>query len=174
MTLIRNTVPHLSPTPIAWGSYASDPDVHFFLCSFHEMTKGIPEIEPFAAKIAELHKKGISPNGKYGFPVATYQSQMPQPVGWTDSWEEFSLDSLKWIMKKEEESQGYNAEMKRLEDAIFEKVVPRLLRPLETGRCHIEPRLIHGDLWDGNCSTDTANKTPIIFDATSLYAHNEC
>lgn len=173
MTLIRKIVPDLVPLPISWGTYAANSDIHFYLCSFHDMTDDIPEIQPLAAKVAELHEKGLSPNGKYGFSVPTYQSKWPQPVEWKESWEEFFLISLKWVLEKEEESQGYDAELGQLKEALFEKVVPRLLRPLETGGNHIEPRLIHGDLWDGNCSTDVATNMPIIFDATSVYAHNE-
>ena len=92
---------------------------------------------------------------------------------WKSSWEEFFLISLKWILEKEEESQGHDVELSSLKQALFEKVVPRLLRPLETGGNRIEPRLVHGDLWDGNCSTDVETNMPIIFDATSTYAHNE-
>ena len=73
MTSIRNTVPDLAPLPIAWGTYAVDSDIHCYLCSFHDMTDDIPEIQPLAAKVAELHGKILSPNGKYGFSVPTYQ-----------------------------------------------------------------------------------------------------
>ena len=75
MTLIRNTVPDLAPLPIASGTYAADSDIHFYLCSFHDMKDDIPDIQDLAAKVAELHQKGLSPNGKYGFSVSTYQSK---------------------------------------------------------------------------------------------------
>ena len=110
MTLIRNTVPDLAPLPIAWGTYAADSDIHFYLSSFHDMKDDVPEIQPLAAKTAELHEKGLSPNGKYGFSVPTCQGKWPQPVEWKESWEEFFLLSLKWILEQEEESQGYDAE----------------------------------------------------------------
>ena len=73
MTSIRNTVPDLAPLPVVWGTYSVDPDIHFCLCSFHDVTGNIPEIQLLAAKVAELHAKGLSPNGKYGFSVPTYQ-----------------------------------------------------------------------------------------------------
>ena len=57
---------------------------------------------------------------------------------------------------------------------FFDKVVPRLLRPLETGGRSIRPSLIHGDLWHGNAETDAETGEPVIFDAASFYAHNEC
>ena len=91
MTLIRNTVPDLAPLPIDWGTYARDSDIHFYMCSFHDMTDDVPEIQPLAAKMAELHQKGLSPNGKYGFSVPTYQCKWPQPVEWKESCESLCL-----------------------------------------------------------------------------------
>lgn len=174
MTAIHDTVPDLAPAPIGWGTYASDPNVHFFLCSFHDMTNEIPDETLLAAKIAELHKKGISPTGKYGFPVPTFQGNIPQETRWSDSWEQFFSNSLKQMLGVEEEVHGLDPEMKQLSEALMEKVIPRLLRPLETGGRQIQPRLVHGDLWDGNTSTDVATGLPIIFDAPAIYAHNEC
>ncbi|MCJ1352958.1 MAG: hypothetical protein MMC33_002942 [Icmadophila ericetorum] len=137
------------------------------------MTDDIPDIQVFPAKVAELHKKRISPNGKYGFEVETYQGTIPQAVAWQDSWEIFFSNSMKRILAKEEESQGPDEEMKQLSEALINKVIPRLLRPLETGGRQIQPRLVHGDIWDGNISTDIDTNMPMIFDATCLYAHNE-
>lgn len=174
MTALYNAIPDLTPMPIAWGTYASDANVHFFLCSFVDMTNEIPDRETLPEKVAKLHEKAVSPNGKYGFSVPTYQGRIPQEVAWKDTWEEFFLASLKRILTVEETSQGSDAEMKQLTEQLIKRVVPRLLRPLETGGRQIQPRLVHGDLWDGNTSTDIANNLPKIFDATSIYAHNEC
>lgn len=173
MTALHDTVPDLVPTPVAWGTYASDPNIHFFLCSFHDMTDEIPDIQKFTSKVAELHRKSVSPKGKYGFPVPTYQGRIPQENGWADTWEQFFTNSIKRMMAVEEESQGPDPDMQRLEDALINRVIPRLLRPLETGGRQIRPCLVHSDLWDGNKSTDVATDLPIIFDAPCLYAHNE-
>ncbi|KAH0536795.1 hypothetical protein FGG08_006363 [Glutinoglossum americanum] len=173
MSALHDTMPDLAPKPIAWGTYASNPNVHFFLCSFHDMTDEVPDIEVFPAKIAELHMKGVSPNGKFGFPVINYQGRLPQDTTWCDTWEECFSRSLKRMLELEEESQGYNEEMRFLSNAIMTKVIPRLLRPLETEGRQILPRLVHGDLWDGNTSTDVATDNPVIFDAAAFYAHNE-
>ena len=56
MTEIHNAVPAFAPTPIAWGTYASDSDVHFFLCSFHQMPEELPDVQRFSAQVAELHR----------------------------------------------------------------------------------------------------------------------
>lgn len=174
MTAIHDAVEDLAPVPIAWGAYASVPDTYFFLCSFVDMTDDIPDIETFPAKVAELHLKGLSPTGKFGFPVQNYQGCLPQVTTWTDTWEECFANNLKGMLAIEEKTQGPSAELKALSEAIFEKVIPRLLRPLETGGRQIQARLVHGDLWDGNCSTAVETDGPVIYDASALYAHNEC
>jgi protein-ribulosamine 3-kinase len=52
----------------------------------------------FTAKVAELHTKGVSPNGKYRFPVPTFMGQMPQHTDRTDSWEEFFSTAMMQLM----------------------------------------------------------------------------
>jgi protein-ribulosamine 3-kinase len=73
-----------------------------------------------------------------------------------------------------EETQGSDPEIKDLLEKIIAKVIPPLLRPLETGGRRIVPRLIHGDLYSGNVSVNVGTGAPILYDATCLYAHNEC
>lgn len=173
MTTLHDTLPDLTPVPVAWGTYAADPNIHFFLSGFVEMTDGLPDVQGLAKSLAELHKKGISPNGKYGFSVPTLQGTIPQYTEWTDSWEDFFTKSIKKVMDNELKSQGSDDEVERLYKETLSKIVPRLLRPLETGGRSIEPRLVHGDIWDGNVSTDMTTNVPVIFDATCIYAHNE-
>jgi protein-ribulosamine 3-kinase len=174
MTAIHKTIPDSTPAPVAWGTYASNPNIHFFLCHFVDMIDEVPEIQAFVARVAELHTRGVSPNGKYGFPVPTYMGQMPQYTAWTDSWEAFFTVSMERLMLVIEETQGPDPEMKELLEKIVAKVIPRLLRPLETGGRQIVPRLIHGDLYSGNVSVHVGTGAPILYDATCLYAHNEC
>ena len=167
------TLPKFVPTPIGCGTYKSDSNIHFFLCELINMTDDIPEIQAFTKMLAELHTKGISPNGMYGFHVPTYKGTIPQYTKWHDTWEEAYYHSLKWFMLAEEKSQGPDEEMEQLCHGVLEVVIPRLLRPLETGGRSILPRLIHGDVWAGNASTNIDTNTPIIYDGACLYAHNE-
>jgi protein-ribulosamine 3-kinase len=69
---------------------------------------------------------------------------------------------------------GPAADLEKLNEQTVSKVIPRLLKPLESEGRSIIPRLVHGDLWDGNCSVDVATGQPLIFDATPLYAYSEC
>ena len=168
-------VPDFTPKPYAWGTYAADPNIHFFLCEFVDMDEvTLPDPQKFARGLAILHRSTVSPNGKYGFPVATLQGLVPQFADWTDTWEEFFSRSFRRLVENEEKAQGPDAEMRKLEEAIFSKVIPRLLRPLETGGRSIRPCLVHGDTWDGNVATNLNSNNPVIFDSTCIYAHNEC
>lgn len=174
MAALHNALPELVPKPIAWGTYEKEPDVHFFLCNFHDMTEDIPDISSFPAMLAQLHKNGVSPTGKFGFPVQTYQGRLPQNTTECDTWEECFSRGIEQFFKLEEKAQGYDEEMAQLRKGIMEKVIPRLLRPLETEGRKVVPRLVHGDLWDGNTSVDAATGLPLIFDACASYAHHEC
>lgn len=174
MTTLHQTIPDSTPAPIAWGTYASNPNIHFFLCHFVKVIDEVPDIETFTLKVADLHAKSSSPNGKYGFPVPTYMGQMAQYHAWTESWEEFFTLSMERLMTAIEESQGPEEELRDLFGQTMSKVVPRLLRPLETGGRQIKPCLVHGDLYSGNVSVDIETGMPVLYDATCLYAHNEC
>lgn len=173
MTAIHAVDPTLVPKPIAWGTYEQLHDVHFFLCEFRNMTDELPDVETFPARMAELHRKATSPNGKFGFPVTTFHGNTPIEHGWSDTWEEYFIRTSRVLIQLEQEAQGPNEEIVMLSERLFEKVVPRLLRPLETSGRSIRPALIHGDLWHGNASMDSDTDEPIIFDAASFYAHNE-
>lgn len=172
MKALHGVMEDLVPKPIAHGTYAANPNIHFFVSEFIEMTDDVPDTS-LMASLADLHSRAISPNGKYGFSIQTVQRTVPQYTAWTDSWEEFFANSLKRVFEFEEKTHGPDKELKTLERAILQKVVPRLLRPLETGGRSIKPRLIHGDIWDGNASTRVADDSPVLFDASCVYAHSE-
>lgn len=173
MSSLYKALPYIVPHPYASGTYDSDPSIHFFLCGFVDMDEDLPDAQRLGRGLAELHSNGVNPDGKYGFYVPTLQGTIPQYTEWTDTWEEFFSNSIRRVFENEEKAQGYDEEVHELCRLTLEKVVPRLLRPLETGGREIKPRLVHGDIWDGNVSTDLDSNTPVIYDATCIYAHNE-
>ncbi|KAL4744898.1 hypothetical protein BDW72DRAFT_208641 [Aspergillus terricola var. indicus] len=158
MAALHSALPELVPKPIAWGTYHDDPNTHFYLCNFHTMTDDIPDIADFPAMVAQLHKNG---------------GRLAQDTTECDTWEESFSRGIEHFFKAEEEAQGPDEEMTELRRGIMETVIPRLLRPLETDGRKVIPRLVHGNLWDGNTSVDAATGLPIIFDACSSYAHHE-
>jgi fructosamine-3-kinase len=55
----------------------------------------------------------------------------------------------------------------------LERVVPRLLLPLQDNDRVLKPCLVHGDCWDGNTALDSETGEAFVFDVCSLYGHNE-
>lgn len=174
MRAIRGVLPDFVPNPRAWGAYTTKPDTYFFLCEFRDMTKDMPDPHKFAARLSEVHQKSVSPTGKFGFHVTTYAGDLPQYVAWEDSWETFFAKSLRQALDLEIERKGASEELDALSRCIFDKVIPRLLRPLESEGRTVKPSLVHGDLWYANAGNDVETGMPLVFDACCLYAHNEC
>jgi protein-ribulosamine 3-kinase len=172
---IYSITPDFCPKPIAWGTFNNDPDSHFYVCKFYEFTEGVPEPVSFCEKLARLHSHHASPDGKFGFHCTTYNGNLPQDNTWNDSWEAFFENGLRHVLKVREERNRPNQELNALLPALFEKVIPRLLRRLESGGRKIRPSLVHGDLWCGNAGIiDESTEEGIVYDPSSFWAHNEC
>lgn len=159
---------------MAWGTFQSDPNSHFYVCKFYDFIDGVPEPASFGEKLARLHSSHLSPEGKFGFHCTTYNGNLPQDNTWCDSWETFFANGLRHVLNVREQRAGPNPELDVLLPPLFEKVIPRLLRPLETGGRKIQPSLVHGDLWCGNASIVESTGEGIVYDASSFWAHNEC
>lgn len=67
MRALYKVAPDFAPKPIAWGSYHTIPDTHFFLCEYREMIDEMPNPENFTARLAAVHQNSESPTGKFGF-----------------------------------------------------------------------------------------------------------
>ncbi|KAK8022608.1 hypothetical protein PG993_013375 [Apiospora rasikravindrae] len=173
MTALYKLIPEMVAKPTAWGSYEAMPDTHFFVCKYHEMSEAIPDIEVFPAMVAEIHKRSAAPDGKFGYPNATFGGKNPQDFPLSDTWEECFRKGMEGIFAAELATQGPDKEWERLTELTLEKTIPRLLGALEADGREIAPCLVHGDLWEGNCSVDANTGRPMIFDGTPLYAHNE-
>lgn len=175
MRMISNLIPAYCPRPLAWGQ-CTDPDISYLLFSFHELKKGPPDSGLLSRVVANLHSQSIeqNPTGKWGFHMTTYNGPLAQDNTWCDTWEESWIRGMKQLFAYERESRGPSEELERLMKPYFEKVCPRLLRPLETNGRQIKPVLIHGDLWIGNTAVQTATNDPFVFDASAFWGHNEC
>jgi fructosamine-3-kinase len=174
VSAVHKVLPEFTPVPIAWGSYTMIPDTHFFLCEFRDMSDAMPDPHRFGELLSSLHQKSKSPNGKFGFHVTTYAGNTPQYIDWEDSWETFYTKSLKQALNFEIERKGSSKELDALIPTIFNVVIPRLLRPLESDGRSVKPSLVHGDLWYANAGVDEVTNQPLVFDTCCFYAHNEC
>ena len=171
---IHAITPGFVPNPIAWGAFKDLANAYYYVCKFYNLAGELPNATEICANLAELHSSHTSPTGKFGFHVVTYNGDLLQENSWTDTWEEFFMNAFKHMVKLNVDRAGVSEEMNALLPALYEKVIPRLLRPLETGGNSIRPSLVHGDLWCGNVVVDQNTGKGIAFDPSSFWAHNEC
>lgn len=74
---------------------------------------------------------------------------------------------IRYLLNKERN--GEWPEFQTVCDLVLEKVVPRLLEPLQSEGRSIKPCLAHGNLWNENTATDMDTGEPFVFDASSMY-----
>ncbi len=170
---IYDIAPDFCPEPIAPGTFALDPTSHFYVCKFYSFAPGVPEAPSFCEKLARLHSSHTSPSGKFGFHCVTYNGNLPQDNSWSDSWEAFFAHGLRHVLGVREDRAGPSAELDALLPPLFDCVIPRLLRPLESGGRRVLPSLVHGDLWCGNAGIVETTGEGIVYDPSSFWAHNE-
>lgn len=177
-TLVWEYAPRHVPKPIGWGHYREDPDMWFYVSEFREMVEDNPDVKDFVSIIVKMHSDsaGKSPDGKFGFPVPTHLGYIPNDNSWQESWEMWYTNALKRMFEEEEMSHGNDdtqEELEMLKKALYEKVIPRLLRPLESNGRTLTPCLIHSDLWLGNIMNDASTDEIVIFDSCAYWGHNE-
>ena len=168
-------MPGLVPRPAGWGEYENDAtQEHFFLGDFHDMyLLTPPEPVHFMSQLAELHKRGKSPNGMFGFHVPTAFGKFERTVTWETSWAKSFTNVLKDVIKYDNETNGLWPEYDIACNQLIEVVIPRLLGALQSDGRDIIPTLIHGDLWERNIGIDMETGENVLFDSGSTYAHNE-
>ena len=168
--------PEHVPRPIAFGNYKRDPNVWFFLAVFHDMVEELPEVDTFVSIVADYHRKslGKSPGGRWGFHTETGLPFVQHDNEYQDTWEALFTNMMRKMFDEEEIVHGQDDKLDELKKDLFEKVMPRLLRPMETGGRSIKPCLIHTDLWPGNILPDVNTDRLMIYDSRAMWGHNEC
>lgn len=169
LTVIPNNV----VAPIAWGYFDGDDKKSFYLSRLRNLRPELPPLRQFLAIVKRLHQSSISPTGKFGFHCKTYWGPPVMRNEWTNSWEEFWGRQFRSDVTYAQQVYGRDEELDSLTEVFVQKVVARLLRPLQTGGRNIKPSLCHGDLWDGNVQIDMDTKQPILFDSCAFYGHAE-
>lgn len=175
MLEIYNAVSGLAPKPYGYGKlkHASQ-STYFFVCEFVDIIRdALPDPAKLGARLAELHQTSISPTGKFGFHVPTYDGKLPQITDWKSSWSTFFARLLAGIARLDTATNGPWPELDTAIERTLTSVIPRLLGALESDGRAIKPCLIHGDLWEGNIGTECETGNIYIFDGAPYYAHNE-
>jgi fructosamine-3-kinase len=170
---ISAVIPGHAVEPIAWGYYEGDQTKSWFLTHFRDLLARTPHLSPLLSIIKKMHQESVSPTGKFGFHVTPFYGPPPMIVDWTDNWEEFWTREFRSGLVYAQRMRGEDPELQEIADEFIDKVVPRLLRPLQTGGRNIKPSLCHGDLWDGNIQLDRDTMEPMLFDPCPFYGHAE-
>ncbi|KAL8776507.1 MAG: hypothetical protein Q9213_008248 [Squamulea squamosa] len=105
-TAIDAIVPGLVPKAAGWGQYDNgETRIYLFLGDFHNMDfSAAPEPDHFMSQIADLHRKGFSPNGMFGFPISTVCGKLERTVTWEKSWAKSFTHQLKDVIKYDNET----------------------------------------------------------------------
>jgi fructosamine-3-kinase len=175
--MIHKFIPEYVPEPIAFDKYRSEPDTFFMLMEFVEMIDDIAPPDMYMAPLAKLYARslGQSPTGKFGFPVNTTFGFLPQTNDWEASWEVWWTKHMKMILERDETIRGeFTSDERITVEDFLNKVLPRYLRPLETGGRSIQPCLCHTNMWPGNVKFRLDNEALITFDANAVWGHHEC
>jgi fructosamine-3-kinase len=172
---LHEVLPSFCPKPYALGKYkAAGPANYFILAEFRDIGQQPPEPARFTARLAELHKKSVSPTGKFGFHVKSCHGKAPQLTDtWEESWEVSYYKQLKHVFDMDKSKQRHLPEFDFCAQLVLDKCIPRLLRPLQSDGRSIKPCLVHGNIWDENTATDMRSGEPFVFDGSAFYAHNE-
>ncbi|MCJ1462014.1 hypothetical protein MMC07_000614 [Pseudocyphellaria aurata] len=172
---LYSVIPDHVPKPLAWGCYKSKTDHHFYLCGFENMVDDLPSPDAWARTVARLHLRSMNkaPKGKFGFHVTTYLANVPVENTWNQSWESFWTQQMKSLLEQEEKTRARDERFSVLKSALYNNVIPRLLRPLETENRIVKPCLLHSDLWPGNIKLKLNSDELCVFDSCAYWGHNE-
>ncbi|MCJ1234324.1 hypothetical protein MMC14_002283 [Varicellaria rhodocarpa] len=80
---------------------------------------------------------------------------------------------MRSLFEQEETLRDVDKDFSNPKADLYKNVIPRLLRPLETGGRSVKPCLIHSDLWPGNVKPNAHDDKLCIFDACTYWGHNE-
>ncbi|KAG6368320.1 hypothetical protein INS49_002525 [Diaporthe citri] len=154
--------------PLGYGPLELESSASFFLTPFRNLSDKIPEPAQVVEVLEKLHRTSVSPTGNFGFHITTFNGIAPVINEWCDTWEEFFSRQLRSDIEWEQSIRGPDPEMDEIGGEFFDKVIPRLLRPLQTGGRIIKPVLVHGDVWPGNVQIDRDTRRVILFDSFDL------
>lgn len=86
ISALHDTDNLFSPKPHAWGKRSGPgPETYFFLLQYIDMSDRLPDPNQLCRKLAQLHKNSVSPTGKFGFHINTFQGRTQQSLQWEES-----------------------------------------------------------------------------------------
>lgn len=143
MSRLHEYIPESTPKPIGWGSFANKPDQCFYMCDFKDLVgDSLPSPRDFCTQIAAMHMASQADQANpdmFGYEHVTCDGPVVMPNTWSLSWEAHFLQKLKDTFVLDEQVHGECDDYAIIKPILYDKVIPRLLRPLETGGNSIKP-----------------------------------
>ncbi|MDF1657810.1 MAG: fructosamine kinase family protein [Verrucomicrobiales bacterium] len=161
LELLKNSATIRVPRPIAVGEVGGRACFAMEGLTLKRPAGTASEAE-LGVKLAKLHKTP-SPNGKFGAPFDNYIGATPQPNGWRESWANFFVIERLVAQFRLAEKRGRKWENE-------ERACEAIHAYLST--LNVTPRLLHGDLWNGNVGF-LEDGEPVIFDPASYFGDPE-
>lgn len=112
MKVINSLIPGMVPYALGWGKYSDpDPERYFFAVQFSRTKHFSCGSSKICCWVVELHRKGESPNGMFGFPVVTYNGALAHSVAWEKNWTTFFTTMLKVGLDYDKRENGHWPEL---------------------------------------------------------------
>ncbi|KAB5545926.1 Fructosamine/Ketosamine-3-kinase, partial [Coniochaeta sp. 2T2.1] len=173
LSTIKSVMPDFVPQPYGWGECKSTPGTYFLVLDFLDLIAEIPDPATFARLLSDLHKKGESPTGMFGFPLPTCHGKIIQPNTWDSNWCRYFTRLITIFYDADMAINGPIPGYVEAFETLKKHVIPRLLEPLQAEGRVIKPCLVHGDLWEENVGTSVNTGEPLVYDASCSYAHHD-
>ncbi|MBD2627469.1 fructosamine kinase family protein [Trichormus variabilis] len=152
-----NTI--LVPQPLCWGTASNS---SYIVLEWLEMRDSDSKSwQEMGRKLAAMHKV-TSQNG-FGWDMNNTIGSTPQINTWTDNWAEFYTKHRLGYQFQLATRRGGSFP---LQDKLL-AAIPELLADH-----HLQPSLVHGDLWGGNAGC-TVDGEPVIFDPATYFGDRE-
>lgn len=116
-------------------------------------------------KCSDLNYCGWPEGRFFGYHTTTHNGKLAQDNTWTTTWEEYFTRNMKRMLEYDEKEGGERSvEAEYLLEALFDKVMPRLLLPIEMYGRKVKPSLCHGDWWAVNIGVGEKGEV-VVFDS---------
>ncbi|KAI7774968.1 hypothetical protein LA080_007521 [Diaporthe eres] len=147
---LKKYLPENTVAPLAYGPLELDSSASFFLSPFRNLSDKTPEPTQLAEVLEKLHKTSVSPNGKFGFHITTFNGI----IRWSMSAATPGRNSLAASFGRTSNGNRTVATTPDRRQEYQACPRPRRSRP-------------------GNVQIDRDTQRVILFDSCCCYAHNE-